>query len=116
MRTSPHMKSYSRPRLLLQVAQLGGPNIGFEWDPEGAWVDQDVFLDRDEAEARANLHETSRYVDKDGRDISQEVTTVARVITFAERVQEFGEDRGLHVTTTFNKRIAALFAALPEDR
>jgi hypothetical protein len=61
----------------VQVAQLIGPKLGAEDDPEGAWIDDSVFFDRDEAEAQKKLHETSRYIDDDGRDISAEVTTVA---------------------------------------
>jgi hypothetical protein len=109
------MKQYNRPVYVLQVAQLGGPGLGAEDDPEGAWIDHDVFLDRDLAEAEAKLHETGQWFDDDGRDISADIATVARVITFTELEQEFGADRMHRARTMFNDRIVALMKDLPSD-
>jgi hypothetical protein len=45
---------------VLQVAMFGGRfKLGFESDPEGAWIDHNVYLDRAEAEARAREAETA---------------------------------------------------------
>jgi hypothetical protein len=108
-------KTYSGPVYVLQVAQIGGAKLGFEDDPEGTWVDHNVFLDRDLAEAEARLHETAPVIDAGGQDISSKVTTVARVITYDELVKEFGDDRGHVLLTMFRERFSQLFDALPDD-
>jgi hypothetical protein len=111
----PTVKTYRGPVYVLQVATIGGIKLGFEYEPAGAWIDHDVYLDREEAEERARLHETLPVIDSSGNDITSHVTTVARVITFDQLKDEFGDDRGYLVTTMFNKRLSELFADLPDD-
>jgi hypothetical protein len=60
---------------IVQVATIGGPKLGLPEDPAGAWIDHEVYFDREEAEQRARLHETSQQVDLSGRDITSEVVT-----------------------------------------
>jgi hypothetical protein len=93
---------------IVQVATIGGPKLGLPEDPAGAWIDHDVYFDREEAEQRARLHETSQPVDMSGRDITGEVVTVARVITGKELEQEFGADRLGQFLTVFRERLTKL--------
>jgi hypothetical protein len=99
---------------VLQAAQLGS-ELGFPEDPEGAWVDIDVFFDRGEAERFAQLYETAPIQDAEGRDITREVVTMARVVTMDEVGAEFGEDRQRLIVTMFRDRMNALSAAEREN-
>ena len=101
----------SRPTseiFVLQIAQIGGAKLGRPEDPEGAWIDHDVFFDRDDADERARLHETASIQDAEGNDINAEVVTAVRVVTVDEIRAEFGEDREHQIMTEFRERIAEL--------
>jgi hypothetical protein len=95
---------------IVQVAQLGGTKLGFEDDPEGAWIDHDVFLDREEAERVARIHETAPLVDEEGRDVTAERITIARVVTGKELGDEFGAGRVNQMLTIFRQRLTELMA------
>jgi hypothetical protein len=99
---------------ILQVAQIGGAKLGFAEDPEGAWVDHDVYFDRAEADAVAKIHETAPVESAEGHDITGEVVTVARVVTMDELRAEFGDQRVNQVTTMFRGRFSELFGPARE--
>jgi hypothetical protein len=92
---------------VVQVAQLEGKG-GFAEHEEGAWIEHDVFLDREEAESRARILETSPKFDETGRDVSQERFLVARVITAEQLGNEFGQEREDRLLTVFRKRLTDL--------
>ena len=95
---------------IVQVATIGGPKLGQPEDPAGAWIDHEVYFDREKAEERARLHETSQQVDQSGRDITGEVVTAARVITGEELEQEFGAERLGQFLTGYRDRLTELMA------
>jgi hypothetical protein len=66
------------------------------------------IFDRREAEERARLHETSIQVDESGRDITDEVVTMARVITGKELEEEFGAARLGQFLTAYRERLSEL--------
>jgi len=92
---------------VVQVAQLEGKG-GFAEDVEVAWIEHDVFLDREEAESRAHLLESSPKFAETGRDVSQERFLVARVITAEQLGKEFGQEREDRLLTVFRKRLTEL--------
>jgi hypothetical protein len=93
---------------IVQVATIGGPQLGLPGDPAGAWIDHEVYFDRAKAEEQARLHETSTAVDESGRDITGEVVTVARVITGKELEEEFGAERLGQFLTIYRDRLTEL--------
>ena len=94
---------------VLQVARIAGTKLGFAEDPEGAWVDHDVYFDRAEAEAMARVHETAPVENAEGHDITDKVITATRVVTMDELRAEFGDQRVDQVTTMFRGRFSELF-------
>jgi hypothetical protein len=96
---------------VVQIAKLGGTKLGLPDQPEGAWTDNEVFLDRSEAEAEARLYETLPLHDEAGKDLSADVLTIARVVTIQELQEEFGDDRMYTVMTMFSGRITELLEA-----
>ncbi len=90
------------------MAAIGAFTLGFEGDAPGAWLDHDVYFDRAEAEADAQLIETSVIIDSDGTDISADVLTVARVRRLDEIDEEFGQERTAEILTVFRERLSTL--------
>jgi hypothetical protein len=100
---------------VLQIARFGGEmKLGLHTDPEGAWIDHDVFLDRAEAEDAARMHESLPVLDSARDDVTGDVVTAARVITVEELEFEFGPGRALLLTTMFQTRFRELWAQLRE--
>jgi len=89
--------------------------IGLESDPEGAWIDHSVYLDRTEAETVAQAAETAPIVNAAGDDITREVVTTARVITVEELGAEFGKDRVYLLMTMFRGRLNELWPRAPKS-
>jgi hypothetical protein len=77
-----------RERYYVQVA-YSTDHLGLEKYTVGGWFTQRVCLDREEAERWASHFErTSLWID--GRDVSTETVTIARVKSAAELLEEEG--------------------------
>jgi hypothetical protein len=96
---------------VVQIASFGGPKLGFEHDPEGAWTDNSVYFDRDEAEREARLLETAQLVNEADEPIEGVVTTT-RVITIEDVDAEFGPARVDLIMTAFRRRLSELWKEL----
>jgi hypothetical protein len=101
---------------VLQVARFGGElKLGLHTDPEGAWIDHDVFLDRAEAEEAARRHENVQALDAVWDGVSSDVVNAARVVSLEEVEVEFGQDRARLLTTMFQSRLRELWSQLHDS-
>jgi hypothetical protein len=92
---------------IVQYSSIGGPKFGFEDDPEGVWVDHEVFGDRADAEAEARTLEEAGLVDAGGKDITG-VVRIVRVITLDEYGREVSSKRLGRFLTSERSRLAEL--------
>jgi hypothetical protein len=94
--------------LVVQVATFGGPKVGFDDDPEGAWTDHNVHVDRDAAEAEMSELERAVWVDESGNP-REGVITAVRIATIEEITAELGEDRVNRIMTAFQERFSEIW-------